>query len=121
MKSLKRTWGISNPLEFWKLFEKCISIDDVQVLEDIFAVSFGIALDQFICDEYLLIASKWFVENLFSKEKIERWMQNTDIPQFDKWISNTNGEVLLYTATDVQNNLSGITEFYIVNVVKMFD
>lgn len=110
MKSLKRTWGISNPLEFWKLFEKCISIDDVQVLEDIFAVSFGIALDQFICDEYLLIASKWFVENLFSKEKIERWMQNTDIPQFDKWISNTNGEVLLYTATDVQNNLSGITE-----------
>ena len=44
------------------------------------------------------------------KEKIERWMQNTGIPQFNKWISNTNGEVLLYTATDVQNNLSGITE-----------
>ncbi|MEI3283034.1 MAG: hypothetical protein V8R61_10200 [Enterocloster sp.] len=95
---IKEDMGISNPLEFWKLFEKCISIDDVQVLEDIFAVSFGIALDQFICDQYLLIASIWFVENLFSKEKIERWMQNTDIPQFehtdipqfDKWISNTN-------------------------------
>lgn len=35
-------------------------------------------------------------------------MQNADIPQFDKWISNTNGEVLLYTATDVQK--SGLTE-----------
>ena len=66
-------WGISNPLEFWKLFEKCISIDDVQVLEDIFAVSFGIALDQFICDEYLLIASKWFVENLFSNEGLKKY------------------------------------------------
>jgi len=67
------TWGISNPLEFWKLFEKCISINDIQVLEDIFAVSFGIALDQFISDEYLVTASKWFVENLFSNEGLKKY------------------------------------------------
>lgn len=59
-------WGISKPMEFWKLFEKCIDINDMQILEDMFAIAYGIALDQFVCKEYLNTASQWILDNLFS-------------------------------------------------------
>ena len=39
-------WGISQPMEFWELFKKCISINDMQILEDMFAIAYGIALEQ---------------------------------------------------------------------------
>lgn len=66
-------WGLAQPLEFWKLFKKCISIDDMQILEDIFAVAYGIALDQFICDDYLISASNWIIENLFSIDGLKKY------------------------------------------------
>lgn len=67
------TWGISQPLEFWALFERCISIDDMQVLEDIFAIAYGIALNQFVCEKYLVVASCWILDNLFSDVGLKRY------------------------------------------------
>ncbi len=67
------TWGIAQPLEFWKLFEKCASINDMQVLEDIFAIAYGIALEQYICEDYLATASKWFIENIFSETGLKKF------------------------------------------------
>lgn len=66
-------WGIDQPLEFWKLFKKCISIEDMQIIEDIFAVSYGIALNQSVCDEYLYSASNWFIENVFDKVGLQKF------------------------------------------------
>ena len=37
-------WGIEQPLEFWKLLQICIDINDDQILEDIFAVAYGISV-----------------------------------------------------------------------------
>lgn len=59
-------WGISQPMEFWKLFQKFIYINDMQILEDMFAVAYGVALDQLVCREYLDTASHWILDNLFS-------------------------------------------------------
>ena len=67
------SWGISQPLEYWKLFEKCISINDMQILEDLFAIAYGIALDQFVCDEYLTRASRWILDNLFNEIGLKRY------------------------------------------------
>lgn len=66
-------WGIEQPLEFWKLFEKCSDINDEQILEDTFAIAFGIAMNQFICEEYLETASKWIVANVFTEEGLRRF------------------------------------------------
>lgn len=66
-------WGIAQPLEFWKLFEECITINDEQILEDIFAVAYGIALEQFICTEYLEFASSWMIANVFSQEGLNKY------------------------------------------------
>lgn len=67
------TWGIAQPLEFWELFKVCITINDEQILEDIFAVVYGIALEQFICNEYLEVASNWMIANVFSQEGLKTY------------------------------------------------
>lgn len=60
-------WGMLQPLEFWKLFQQCISINDMQVLEDMFAVAYGIALDRCVCRNYLEVMSQWMLANIFSQ------------------------------------------------------
>lgn len=66
-------WGMVQPFEFWKLFKKCISINDMQVLEDMFAIAYGIALDQFVCRDYLDVVSQWMLENVFSKYGLKQY------------------------------------------------
>lgn len=67
------TWGIKNPNEFWKLFLKVADLDDDQILEDIFAVAYGIALDQHTTDKYIEEASKWALVNVFSPAGLKRY------------------------------------------------
>lgn len=103
----------ANEIPLSKDYETFQYVDDYSQLED-----FTNTYQDYANTLHRAKKHTWFNADLLAcldcetidKEKIERWMQNTDIPQFNKWISNTNGEVLLYTATDVQNNLSGITE-----------
>ena len=66
-------WGISQPMEFWELFKKCISINDMQILEDMFAIAYGIALEQLVCEEYLNVASHWILDNLFSMAGLNQY------------------------------------------------
>lgn len=64
-------WGIAQPLEFFELFKMCITVNDEQILEDIFAVAYGIALEQFICNEYLEVVANWMIANVFSQEGLK--------------------------------------------------
>ncbi len=67
------TWGINHSDEFWKLFVRMTDLDDDQILEDIFAVAYGIALDQFATEEYINGASKWAQANVFSPVGLKRY------------------------------------------------
>ncbi len=67
------TWGIKHSDEFWKLFVRMTDIDDDQILEDLFAVAYGIALDQFATEDYIKEASKWALENVFSSVGLKRY------------------------------------------------
>lgn len=67
------TWGINHSDEFWKLFIRVADLDDDQILEDIFAVAYGIALDQLISDDYIKESSKWILANVFSPEGLKRY------------------------------------------------
>lgn len=67
------TWGINHSDEFWKLFVRMADLDDDQILEDIFAVAYGIALDQFATEEYINGASKWVQANVFSPVGLKRY------------------------------------------------
>lgn len=67
------TWGINHSDEFWKLFVRMADLDDDQILEDIFAVAYGIALDQFATEEYINGASKWAQANVFSPVGLKRY------------------------------------------------
>lgn len=60
-------WGIRNPKEYWKLFCACHNSSDIQMVEDIFAIAYGVAMAQFVPDEYLVNASKWMLDNVFSE------------------------------------------------------
>lgn len=66
-------WGMLQPLEFWKLFKKCISINDMQVLEDMFAIAYGIALDRCVCRNYLEVMSQWLLANIFSQNGLRQY------------------------------------------------
>ena len=67
------TWGLKHSLEYWALLCRFSDVDDEQVLEDIFAVAYGIALDQFTPDDYLGKASEWILENVFSPDGLGRY------------------------------------------------
>lgn len=66
-------WGIEQPLEFWKLLQSCIDINDDQILEDIFAVAYGIALEWSICNDYLMIAADWILNNVFTETGLRKY------------------------------------------------
>ena len=67
-------WGIRNPQEYWKLFCVCHNSSDIQMVEDIFAIAYGVALDQFVPDEYLVNSSKWMLENVFSETGLAKFI-----------------------------------------------
>lgn len=46
-------WGINNPYEYLDLLLYCADINDEQIVEDIFAIAYGIALGKFVQKEYL--------------------------------------------------------------------
>lgn len=66
-------WGIEQPLEFWKLLQICIDINDDQILEDIFAVAYGIALEWSICNDYLMTAANWILNNVFTETGLRKY------------------------------------------------
>lgn len=66
-------WGVKQPIEYWKLFEYCVSINDLQILEDIFAVAYGIALGQSFCREYVSKAADWMMNHVFSVEGLKKY------------------------------------------------
>lgn len=66
-------WGMQEPEEFYKLFEYCNDIDDPQVIEDIYAVSFGICLAKDVSLRYLKVMSNWILDNVFSDEGLLKY------------------------------------------------
>ena len=75
------TWGLNNPNEFWKLFLRVADLNDDQILEDIFAIAYGIALDQHTTDKYIKEASNWTLSNVFSPTGLKRY-ENSAIRYF---------------------------------------
>lgn len=69
-------WGIGNPQEYWKLFCTCHNSSDIQMVEDLFAITYGVALDQFVTDAYLVNASKWIIDNVFSEEGLVKYLDS---------------------------------------------
>ncbi len=69
-------WGIGNPQEYWKLFCKCQDSNDIQMIEDLFAITYGVSLDRFVLDEYLVDASKWMIDNVFSDQGLVRFLDS---------------------------------------------
>lgn len=59
-------WGIDNSEQFFMLLIYCADINDEQIIEDIFSVAYGIALGQYVKDEYLSKMTTWIMENVFS-------------------------------------------------------
>ena len=57
---------------------------------------------------YELLASPDFTD--INKDKIEDWMKEDSIPQFDEWILDKNKNVVLYTLTNIRNDFSGVEE-----------
>ena len=63
-------WGINNPYEYLDLLLYCADINDEQIVEDIFAIAYGIALGKFVQKEYLeKIQEKKAAEKKEAKKK----------------------------------------------------
>lgn len=75
LQSRKRltVWGIENSEEFWKLLVHFSRVNDEQIIEDLFAIAFGISLAPQIDDYYLRCASEWILKNVFSKKGLSRY------------------------------------------------
>ena len=74
MKLVK--WGIGSPQEYWFLFCACQDSSDIQMVEDLFAITYGVSLDQFVPNEYLINASKWMIDNVFSEPGLIRFVNS---------------------------------------------
>ncbi len=78
-------WGIEQPEEFFKLFEKFSDVNDMQVKTDIFAIAMAVA---HVCrknKEYLRKISKWIYHNIFQYGKIKN-MHNAAIRYYSRAI-----------------------------------
>ena len=78
-------WGIGNPYEYLDLLLYCADINDEQIVEDIFAIAYGIALGKFVQKEYLEKLSSWIVENVYSEEGFFKY-ENSAIRYYCKGI-----------------------------------
>ena len=78
-------WGIGNPYEYLDLLLYCADINDEQIVEDIFAIAYGIALGKFVQKEYLEKLSSWIVENVYSEEGLFKY-ENSAIRYYCKGI-----------------------------------
>ena len=78
-------WGINNPYEYLDLLLYCADINDEQIVEDIFAIAYGIALGKFVQKEYLEKLSSWIVENVYSEEGLFKY-ENSAIRYYCKGI-----------------------------------
>ena len=63
----------------------CADINDEQIVEDIFAIAYGIALGKFVQKEYLEKLSSWIVENVYSEEGLFKY-ENSAIRYYCKGI-----------------------------------
>lgn len=66
-------WGINNSEEFFKLFVYMSDINDEQVIEDMFSILYGIALNQFVKKVYLLKVPEWIVDKVFSQDGLSKY------------------------------------------------
>ena len=78
-------WGINNPYEYLDLLLYCADINDEQIVEDIFAIAYGIALGKFVQKEYLDKLSSWIVKNVYSEEGLFKY-ENSAIRYYCKGI-----------------------------------
>ena len=46
----------------------------------------------------------------FSRESIENWMADKNVPEFSAWFGDNEGEEILYAYTNIVNELAGIEE-----------
>lgn len=67
-------WGIENSSEYWKLFCASYNSSDIQMVEDMFAIAYGVALDQFVDNEYLVNVSKWMIDNVLSEDGLVKYI-----------------------------------------------
>lgn len=78
-------WGINNPYEYLDLLLYCADINDEQIVEDIFAIAYGIALGNSVQREYLVKLSSWIVENVYSDEGLFKY-ENSAVRYYCKGI-----------------------------------
>lgn len=78
-------WGINNPYEYLDLLLYCADINDEQIVEDIFAIAYGIALGKSVQKEYLVQLSSWIVENVYSDEGLFKY-ENSAVRYYCKGI-----------------------------------
>ncbi len=66
-------WGLINRENFLVLLIHMSDVDDEQILEDLFSVAYGIALGMHSDKRYLVDASSWILERIFSKTGLEKY------------------------------------------------
>lgn len=66
-------WGMKNMDGFWKLFIHMSDVNDEQILEDMFSIAYGIALNPLVQIDYLKNASLWMIDNIFSEKGLMRY------------------------------------------------
>ena len=66
-------------------FLRANHLTDEQIVEDIFAIAYGIALGKFVQKEYLEKLSSWIVENVYSEEGLFKY-ENSAIRYYCKGI-----------------------------------
>lgn len=78
-------WGIAQPVEFYKLFEHFVNVNDIQAKTDIFAIAMAVT---HVCRKnyvYLKLISKWIYHNIFVYGKIKN-MHNAAIRYYARAI-----------------------------------
>lgn len=78
-------WGISQPEEFYKLFEHFVNLNDEQARADIFAIAMAVT---YMCRKnhaYLEAIAKWVYHNVFQYGKIKN-MYNAAIRYYSRAI-----------------------------------
>lgn len=92
-------WGIGKPEEFYELFKYCNDIDDPQIIENLYAVAYGICMIPNLSLKFLKSISEWILENVFKESGLIQY-RNSIVRYYARSIV----EITISNGVEVENN-----------------
>lgn len=95
-------WGIQHEDEFIKLLKVMLDVNDMQIVEELLNVAYGIALSRTVSDAFLKECAEFLLGTIFSDSGLKKY-ENIVVRQYVIWIIKAAQNKKITLSTDTCN------------------